>query len=95
MKSILDLCRPADVLSIEYHIYPEQIHGVARIRGAQEPFVMYLRTKNFEWAMQKFNAALTKHRWTSSNKETKLTVYYYADIYNAMKKQTPCKTEEL
>ena len=95
IRSILDFRKPISVLSIEYHIYTDEIHGIAKIRGAQEPFVMYMRTKHFDWAMQKFNAALTKHRWTSSNKETTLKAYYYNDIYNEVHKQEPYKMEEL
>lgn len=93
-RSLLDLKRPADVLSIEYHVYPDQIHGVAKIAGALEPFVMYLRTKHFDWAMDKFNAALSKHRWVSDKTST-VKVFHYRENYNEMHKETAYKIEEL
>lgn len=92
IKSILDLKRPADVLSIEYHIYPEQIHAVAQIRDAFEPFVMYLRTKHLDWARDKFNAALRKHRWVS-DKDCPVKFLYYRELYNEIHKEKPYKVE--
>lgn len=93
-QSILDLKRPADVFSIEYHVYPDQIQAVAKIIGVLEPFVMYLRTKHFDWAMTKFNAALNKHRWISE-KNCSLKVYYYKENYNPMHKENPYKEIEI
>jgi hypothetical protein len=53
-----------------------------------------MRTKNFRWAQKKFTAQLLKHNWMS-NQTTTHNAYYYSDIYNEIRKQSPVSSIDL